>query len=139
MKRMITVISAILISASTTLLAHGAGGCNCHGNHGHAAPHGGLIEETSREHHVELLGDDEQLSVWVLDDHMHELKNDTLTVSAQVVLPRGKTKTIPLNLQKKGSAFVADLDLPSRVHRFGVQVTLSEDNWSETVEFQLEP
>lgn len=139
MRRLITLLSGVLLTASASLMAHGAGGCSCHGDHGHTPPHGGVVEETTRHHHIELVGDDEQVSLWLLDEHMEAVTSDTISLAAQIVLPRGEKKTIPLTLRKRGTAYVADVEIPGRVHRYGVHVTVSDGGWSETVEFQLEP
>jgi hypothetical protein len=133
-------LSLSLAVPAASVHAHGAGGCTCH-LHPDAmpSPHGGVILETSREHHIELVNEGDQLSIFLMDHALKSLDLSKVEVEAEILIPgRRRTKKEPLKLQKSGDHYIADIDLGGNVYRYKVNFKLKEKDWNETVQFQVE-
>ena len=128
-----------IATAALALTTQGLYGCACHSAPGFVAPHGGDIEESNREHHVELVADSAQVSLWIMDHELEMLPLDAVEISAQLKLPRSNREPIPLELRARGNRYVANINLPRRTHRYTVLVTLKDGAWSDTIEFNVEP
>lgn len=103
-----SIALAVLLTLSTSCVAL------AEGDHHHEGKHGGMMSDTSGHHHVELVTEDQLITLYVLHDG-GELQNVKGAKATAMVLSGGKTEKIALTadgnaLKGKGSASLSQGD-----------------------------
>lgn len=125
MKKITTLIAAIVFSAFSTLIAQ---------DHKHGSPHGGIVKTAGSEFHIETVVKGESMFIYLLDANEKTKTIVGATATALVQTADGKTSTVTLKASDKES-FLLNLNKAVKYNK--AIITIKNGGKSASASFDL--